>query len=134
LHTGFDYSFNAVHDETNELFVAYKDMFEVAISQGRPYRTLLLVYFPFISNLFVSATACFVGPAFENSQPDETVRTLRRGREVIHRVAGRLIQEKKQKIAEGEKSGDPYEGKDLLTLMRMLHISAHHITQCNNSW
>jgi hypothetical protein len=32
-------------------------------------------------------------------------------------VAGRLIQEKKQKIAEGEKSGDPYDGKDLLTLL-----------------
>ncbi|KAJ7132855.1 cytochrome P450 [Mycena crocata] len=98
---GFDYSFNSIQDETNELFVAYRDMFEVAISQGGMFRTLLSIYLPSINQLF----------------PDETVRTVRRGREVIHRVAGRLIQEKKQKISEGEKSGDPYDGKDLLTLL-----------------
>ncbi|KAJ7783036.1 cytochrome-450 hydroxylase [Mycena metata] len=88
-------------DETNELFVAYRDMFEVAISQGSAFRTLLSIYLPRINRLF----------------PDKTVRTLDRCREVIHRVAGSLIQDKKQKIAEGEKSGDPYDGKDLLTLL-----------------
>ncbi|KAJ7680230.1 cytochrome-450 hydroxylase [Mycena polygramma] len=98
---GFEYSFNSIQDETNELFVAYKDMFEVAISQGGPFRTLLSIYLPRINKLF----------------PDKTVRTVQRCQEVIHRVAGRLIQEKKQKIAEGEKSGDPYDGKDLLTLL-----------------
>ncbi|KAJ7845922.1 cytochrome P450 [Mycena leptocephala] len=98
---GFDYNFNAIHDETNELFVAYKDMFEVAISQSTMFRTLLSIYLPTVNRLF----------------PDKTVRTVQRCREVIHRVAGRLIQEKKQKIAEGEKSGDPYDGKDLLTLL-----------------
>ncbi|KAJ7045418.1 cytochrome-450 hydroxylase [Mycena alexandri] len=98
---GFDYSFNSIRDETNELFVAYRDMFEVAISQGSAFRTLLSIYLPRINRLF----------------PDKTVRTLDRCREVIHRVAGSLIQDKKQKIAEGEKSGDPYDGKDLLTLL-----------------
>ncbi|KAJ7733762.1 cytochrome-450 hydroxylase [Mycena maculata] len=98
---GFDYSFNSIQDETNELFVAYRDMFEVAISQGTPFRTLLSIYLPRVNQLF----------------PDETVRTVRRCQEVIHRVAGRLIQDKKQKIAEGEKSGDPYDAKDLLTLL-----------------
>ncbi|KAJ6593806.1 cytochrome-450 hydroxylase [Mycena capillaripes] len=98
---GFDYSFNSIQDETNELFIAYTDMFEVAISQGGPFRTLLSIYLPRINKLF----------------PDKTVKTVQRCQEVIHRVAGRLIQEKKQKIAEGEKSGDPYDGKDLLTLL-----------------
>ncbi|KAJ7084294.1 cytochrome-450 hydroxylase [Mycena belliarum] len=98
---GFDYNFNSINDESNELFVAYKDMFEVAISQGSPFRTLLSIYLPTVNKLF----------------PDETVRSVQRGKEVIHRVAGRLIQEKKRKILEGEKSGDPYEGKDLLTLL-----------------
>ncbi|KAJ6586826.1 cytochrome P450 [Mycena vulgaris] len=98
---GFDYSFNSLQDESNELFLAYKDMFEVAISQGRPFRTLLSIYLPLVNRLF----------------PDKTVRTVQRCQEVIHRVAGRLIQDKKQKIAEGEKSGDLYEGKDLLTLL-----------------
>ncbi|KAK7057267.1 cytochrome-450 hydroxylase [Favolaschia claudopus] len=98
---GFDYSFNSIQDETNELFVAYRDMFELAISQGTMFRTLLSIYLPAVNQAF----------------PDATVRTVRRCQEVIHRVAGRLIQEKKQKIAEGEKLGEPYDGKDLLTLL-----------------
>ncbi|KAJ7209491.1 cytochrome P450 [Mycena pura] len=98
---GFDYNFNSILDETNELFAAYRDVFEVFISQGSPFRILLSIYLPFVNELFA----------------DETVRTKRRSQEVIHRVAGRLIQEKKQKIAEGEKSGEPYDEKDLLTLL-----------------
>ncbi|KAF7358644.1 Leukotriene-B(4) omega-hydroxylase 2 [Mycena sanguinolenta] len=98
--TGFDYNFNSIEDETNEVFIAYRDMFEVAVSQSPRFRSLLLMYLPTINRLF----------------PDKTVRTVQQSREVIHRVAGRLIQEKKRKIFEGEKSG-PYEGTDLLTLL-----------------
>ncbi|KAJ7647419.1 cytochrome-450 hydroxylase [Roridomyces roridus] len=98
---GFDYNFNSIKDESNQLFVAYRDMFEIVISQASAFRTLLSIYLPRINQLF----------------PDKTVHTVRRCQEVIHRVAGRLIQEKKQKIMEGEKNGDPYDGKDLLTLM-----------------
>jgi len=83
-------------------------MFEVAISQGTMFRTLLSIYLPTVNQLF----------------PDKTVRTVQRCQEVIHRVAGRLIQEKKQKIAEGEKSGDPYDGKDLLTLLLKSNTAA----------
>ncbi|KAF7358656.1 Cytochrome-450 hydroxylase [Mycena sanguinolenta] len=97
---GFDYNFNSIEDETNEVFIAYRDMFEVAVSQSPRFRSLLLMYLPTINRLF----------------PDKTVRTVQQSREVIHRVAGRLIQEKKRKISEGEKSG-PYEGADLLTLL-----------------
>ena len=33
-HTsGFDYGFDSIQNESNELFKAYKDMFEIAISQ-----------------------------------------------------------------------------------------------------
>ncbi|KAF7336330.1 Cytochrome P450 [Mycena venus] len=83
-------------------------MFEVAISQGTTFRQLLSIYLPTINQLF----------------PDTTVRTVQRCQEVIHRVAGRLIQEKKQKIAEGEKSGDSYDGKDLLTLLLKSNTAA----------
>jgi cytochrome P450 len=55
LHLGFDYNFNAIQDETNELFVAYKEMFEVAISQGSIGRTVFNIYLPYLSALFVSA-------------------------------------------------------------------------------
>lgn len=50
---GFDYNFNAIHDETNALFLAYKEMFEVAISQGNPWRTTLSIYAPWINKFIV---------------------------------------------------------------------------------
>ena len=53
---GFDYNFNAIQDESNELFRAYKDMFEVAISQGRFIRTIISIYAPFVNQIFVSAS------------------------------------------------------------------------------
>ncbi|KAF9461315.1 cytochrome-450 hydroxylase [Collybia nuda] len=98
---GFDYNFNAIKDETNELFVAYKEMFEVAISQGQIGRTLLNIYLPYFSALF----------------PDKSMRTVRRCQEVIHRVAGQLVQESKRKILDGEKSGSGFYSRDLLTLL-----------------
>ncbi|CAA7263202.1 unnamed protein product [Cyclocybe aegerita] len=104
---GFDYNFNAIRDESNELFMAYKEMFETAISQGSFLRTMLRIYLPSVSSLF----------------PDHTVRTVRRCQNVIHRVAGQLIQEKKAKIAQGEEDGVPYAGRDLLTLLLKSNIA-----------
>ncbi|KAK7035395.1 hypothetical protein VNI00_011926 [Paramarasmius palmivorus] len=98
---GFDYNFNAIKDETNELFVAYKEMFEVAISQSNMLRTLMTIYVPYLNKLF----------------PDKITRTVARCQSVIQRVAGHLIKEKKRKVAEGVTSGYAYEGKDLLTLL-----------------
>ncbi|KAF9478642.1 cytochrome-450 hydroxylase [Pholiota conissans] len=104
---GFDYSFNAIENESNELFCAYKEMFEVAISQSNPMRTIFRIYMPFISSLL----------------PDETLRTVYRCHKVIHRVAGHLIQEKKAKIEQGLKSGVPYAGKDLLSLLLKSNVA-----------
>lgn len=53
--TGFDYAFNSIEDERNELFLAYKEMFEVAISQSNPLRTMFIIYMPFLNSLFVSS-------------------------------------------------------------------------------
>lgn len=53
-------------------------------------------------------------------KPDYTMRTVQRCQKVIRRVAGHLIQEKKAKIDEGLKSGVPYAGRDLLSLLREL--------------
>jgi len=53
--SGFDYEFNSIEDETNELFCAYREMFELAVSQQQnPVRELLRIYFPITDVLFVS--------------------------------------------------------------------------------
>jgi cytochrome P450 len=104
---GFDYHFNAIQNDSNELFNAYKDMFELALSQAQAMKTLLWIYFPFISAVF----------------PDQATRTVRRCHKVIHRVAGHLIQEKKRKIMEGEKGGIPYDGTDVLSLLLKSNVA-----------
>ncbi|KAF8973329.1 cytochrome-450 hydroxylase [Flammula alnicola] len=104
---GFDYNFNAIQNESNELFSAYKEMFEVAVSQSNPLRTIFRIYAPFISSLF----------------PDSTLRTVKRCQQVIHRVAGHLIQEKKAKIAQGQEAGVPYGGRDLLSLLLKANVA-----------
>lgn len=51
-------------------------------------------------------------------QPDTISRVVEKSQNTIRRVAGHLIQEKKVKISNGLKDGIPYEGRDLLTLLR----------------
>lgn len=98
---GFDYSFNSIEDQTNELFNAYKDMFETGVSQNKGMRAVLSIYIPIINYFF----------------PNKVVHTVNRCQEVIRRVAGQLIQEKKKRVAEGEATGKAYDGRDLLSLL-----------------
>ncbi|KAG9316668.1 cytochrome P450 [Chiua virens] len=95
--TGFDYHFNAIQKESDELFCAYKDMFET-LARGDGIRSILGIYFPILDVLF----------------PDERVKIVKRCRAVISRVGGNLIQSKKAKIMEG---GTGYSEKDLLSLL-----------------
>ena len=53
-------------------------------------------------------------------QPDNSALTVRRCQEVIRRVAGELVQEKKHKLMESNKTGSSHNGKDLLSLLCQL--------------
>ena len=53
---GFDYQFNSIHDESNELFLAYKEMFEIAVSQqGGGLWELAIMYVPILDRISVCA-------------------------------------------------------------------------------
>ena len=55
---GFDYQFNAIENGDNELFRAYKEMFEISIAQAKGgLRAVLTLYVPFADWIFVSQTA-----------------------------------------------------------------------------
>lgn len=60
LCLGFDYRFNAIQNEDNELFKAYKDMFEIAVSQSGNLRKMIVTYTPIIERFFVRF---ILGPA-----------------------------------------------------------------------
>lgn len=57
-------------------------------------------------------------------QPTATTRFVAKCQKVVERVAGKLIQEKKRKMAEAAEKGQVYQGKDLLSLLRKHPIHA----------
>ena len=61
---GFGYEFNAICDESNEVYLAYKEMFEIAVSQGSDLKSILGIYIPWIWKvlvcLFIIAKCDFV--------------------------------------------------------------------------
>jgi hypothetical protein len=53
---GFDYAFNAIQNEENPVYIAYKRMFGMTLDQETgPLRTMMGVYFPMFYKLFVSS-------------------------------------------------------------------------------
>ena len=96
-------------------------MFEIAISQVNGPRLLIGIYLPFLLDIYVKFSILLLLMMIlilGAMQPDSVTRTVRRCREIIHRVAGQLVQEKKKKVMKGEKEGSAYGGKDLLSLLR----------------
>jgi hypothetical protein len=51
---GFDYQFNSLQNETEEVYLAYRKMFNVA-DKGPGFTGILQLYFPIIEKLFVSS-------------------------------------------------------------------------------
>lgn len=51
------------------------------------------------------------------SQPDTTIKAVARCQDVIKRVAGDLVRDRKRLVIEAQEKGGEYEGKDVLTLL-----------------
>ncbi|KZW00289.1 cytochrome P450 [Exidia glandulosa HHB12029] len=100
---GFDYDFGAIHDETNEVYRAYRDMFEVAVNGGQSLKSVAAIYCPLVDILV----------------PDHRTRVVNDSQRVISALGRRMIEEKKAAInSEGKGTG-----KDLLTLLLKSNMS-----------
>ena len=53
---GFDYHFNSLHDETEDMYLAYRRMFGI-VDKGPRYTGLLYLYFPFVEKILVSVSS-----------------------------------------------------------------------------
>ncbi|KAK0212946.1 cytochrome-450 hydroxylase [Desarmillaria ectypa] len=95
---GLDYNFDAIQDETNPLFTAYRDMFEKGLSQTGSLRTLVVGYLPFLNVIFRN-------------------KTVRRCQMVIRDITGQLIRDRKRQLEEAATLEIPYSGRDLLSLL-----------------
>ena len=115
---GFDYHFRSLEDETEEVYMAFKNMF-MAADKGTSSMKLLGIYFPIFNKLIVSvvqlltlALANFVYP-----QPTEVNRTINESVRTIQRVGKQIIASKKAAIQAELKTSKEMQRKDILSLL-----------------
>ncbi|KAL1747308.1 cytochrome P450 [Schizophyllum fasciatum] len=100
----FDYSFDALKDETEPVYRAYRRMFQL-MDNGTQMGMLKELYFPWIGDIF----------------PDERRRTLEECQRIVRSAGQKVIDAKKAAIFEDKMSSE--DGKDLLSLMIKSNLS-----------
>ncbi|KAF8973810.1 cytochrome P450 [Flammula alnicola] len=101
---GFNYDFHALRDESEEVYGAYRRMFDIA-DKGLGLREILELYFPILRKIWV------------NDDIKVTNESLR----VIARSGKAIVAEKKVAFREAQINGN--ENKDLLTLLIKSNLS-----------
>lgn len=67
---GFDYHFNALKDESEDVYLAYRRMFSIA-DKGPGVRGILELYFPIFRTIFVSSSSA-IGLTTQLNRPAYT--------------------------------------------------------------
>jgi hypothetical protein len=52
---GFDYHFHSLHDESEDVYLAYRKMFNIA-DKGPGLKSLIELYFPWVERFFVRSS------------------------------------------------------------------------------
>ncbi|KAJ7198930.1 cytochrome P450 [Mycena rebaudengoi] len=97
---GFDYHFNALNDESEEVYMAYRRMFAISDKSSK-LRVLKQLYLPFVEKIW----------------PDEDEKATQDCKRIIRNCGMGLIQAKRQ-IIMAEKLDFRYEEKDILSLLK----------------
>jgi hypothetical protein len=117
---GFDYHFHALHDESEDVYLAYHRMFK-AIDKGPGLRGYLQLHFPLLERFWVRFVKFWVFVTvvyfFFLLQPDECARITKNSLHIIHSTGKKLVEDKKASVfAEKYRIGD-IQDKDLLSLL-----------------
>ncbi|KIL70583.1 hypothetical protein M378DRAFT_66688 [Amanita muscaria Koide BX008] len=102
---GFDYNFHALHDETEDVYLAYRRMFSIA-DKGPGARGLLELYFPILRKLL----------------PTKDVRVTNGSLRTIKNAGKSLIARKKHEVLQAKKDGA--QQKDILNLLIKANLSS----------
>ncbi|KAF9521013.1 hypothetical protein BS47DRAFT_1335116 [Hydnum rufescens UP504] len=100
---GFGYQFNAIQEENEEVYMAYKTMFERTVNKGQDLMDVTYLYFPILATLF----------------PNEHVRIKRRSQAIIYKAGKALVEKKKREFREGNT-----KSRDLLSLLVRSNMAA----------
>ncbi|KAF8608828.1 cytochrome-450 hydroxylase [Ceratobasidium sp. AG-I] len=106
---GFDYKFNAIQNEENPVYIAYKRMFGMTLDQERSIlNTMIDVYFPMFFKVF----------------PDEGTKAVMASHKVIYAKAQELLDTKREAVLKEMEYGNKDEpAKDLLSRLLKSNLS-----------
>lgn len=103
--TGFNYVFNAIENEDNAVYLAYKEMFDLAVNGGQNLRALGSIWYPWLDTIW----------------PTDATRMVKESHKVIYGVGNQLVQEAKRQILEG--TADDKNSKSMLGLLMKSNLS-----------
>ncbi|KAG8762579.1 hypothetical protein FRC11_008701 [Ceratobasidium sp. 423] len=108
---GFDYAFNAMENEENPVYLAYKEMFAMTLDLERTrglISMLISVYFPTFYKFF----------------PDEATKTVAASHKVIYGMCRELVETKREAVLREMEGGDKTQyAKDLLSRLLRSNLS-----------
>ncbi|CAE6431261.1 unnamed protein product [Rhizoctonia solani] len=108
---GFDYAFNAIENEENPVYLAYKEMFAMTLDMERSrglVSMLISVYFPIFYKVF----------------PDKATKTVTASHKVIYGMCRELVETKREAVLREMESGDKTQfAKDLLSRLMRSNLS-----------
>ncbi|KDQ54909.1 hypothetical protein JAAARDRAFT_60368 [Jaapia argillacea MUCL 33604] len=103
---GFDYQFNSLEDETEEVYLAYRKMFDAA-DRAPGFKGLAQIFFPIIEKIF----------------PDETSRITTASLKTVTAAGKTLIENKKALILAEKASGQAPKEKSIISLLINANVS-----------
>ncbi|KAF9456799.1 cytochrome P450 [Collybia nuda] len=104
--TGFDYHFNSLEDETEDVYLAYRRLFDMA-DKGAPLRTVIELYFPIIRKIW----------------PDERTKIMDASLRVVDKAGKKLIAQKKAMVISEQDNEKVIQEKDILSLLIKANLS-----------
>nr|AVZ23866.1 cytochrome P450 [Thanatephorus cucumeris] len=108
---GFDYAFNAIENEENPVYIAYKEMFAMTLDLER-------------SRGLISMLISVYCPTFYKIFPDEATKAVAASHKVIYGMCRELVENKREAVIREMESGDKTEfAKDLLSRLLRSNLS-----------
>lgn len=117
---GFDYDFESLIHDKNELAVAFRELFRVQMEVR--WLNLVRMWFPFLRPFLVGNVSSNLFQLLMHNQPEPDRQVKKTSMETMHRVGMELIKQKKAEVAKsmvGEKpsSSTVVVGRDILSAL-----------------
>src|ERR1700722_11082788 len=115
---GFDYHFHSMHDESEDVYLAYRKMFNIADTGTGPLKSLMQLYLPWVEKFFVRGSSVRLVPVLTTfRKPDCNEKTTYDCLRTIKNAGMKIIAEKKAVYNAEKAQVEKIRDKDILSLL-----------------